>query len=205
MRKRRLVLIVAGITVVAVAAFSRWRANPSACPYSFSFSLQLPHPSITRSRLRDILAPAPGERMLEVGPGTGYYSLDAARWVEPDGALDILDVQQEMLDHTVRRARESGISNIVPTRGDARKLPYPDGSFDGAFLVATLGETPDEDAALRELRRVLRSGGRLVVGEALLDPHMVPFGELRERAEAAGLRFGRRFRGRLGYYARFSA
>jgi ubiquinone/menaquinone biosynthesis C-methylase UbiE len=42
--------------------------------------------------------------VLEVGPGTGYYSLHAARWIEPDSTLDILDIQQEMLDHTIRRA-----------------------------------------------------------------------------------------------------
>jgi ubiquinone/menaquinone biosynthesis C-methylase UbiE len=58
--------------------------------------------------------------MLEVGAGTGYYSLHVARWLEPGGALDVLDIQQEMLDQTVRRAHESGISNIVPVRGDAR-------------------------------------------------------------------------------------
>lgn len=181
-----------------------WRRNPSACPYSLRFSLELPHPFVTRSRLRDILAPAPGERMLEVGPGTGYYSLDAARWIGPGGTLDIVDVQQDMLDYTVRKAHQSGVWNIVPTRGDARELPYPDGSFDAAFIVVVLGEVPDKDAALRELRRVLKPGGRLVVGEVLLDPHVVTFGELRERAGAAGFRFERRLGGRVGYYARFS-
>jgi ubiquinone/menaquinone biosynthesis C-methylase UbiE len=143
--------------------------------------------------------------MLEVGAGTGYYSLHVARWLEPGGALDILDIQQEMLDQTVRRAHESGISNIVPVRGDARELPYPDNCFDAAYLNFVLGEIPDGDAALRELRRILKPGGRLVVGEAFTDPHMVRFGVLRTRAEAAGLGFERRLGGSLGYYARFAA
>ncbi len=140
-----------------------------------------------------------------MGPGTGYYSLHVARWIEPDGALDILDIQQEMLDHTIRRAHELGISNIVPTRGDARALPYPDDSFDAAYLNVTLGEVPGQDAALREMRRVLEPGGRLVVGEVFLDPHMVPFEKLRTRAEAVRLRFERRTGGPFGYYARFTA
>ncbi len=127
--------------------------------------------------------------MLEVGVGKGYYSLHVARWLEPGGVLDVLDIQQEMLDETVRRVHESGISNIVPVRGDARRLPYQDNYFDAAYLNFVLGEIPDQDAALRELRHVLKSGGRLVVGEAFADPHMVRFGALRTRAEAAGLEF----------------
>jgi len=204
MRKWSLVLNSVSIGVVIVA-FLRWRGNPSACPYSFRFSLELPHPFVTRSRLREILKPAPGERMLEVGPGTGYYSLDAARWVGSDGTLDVLDIQQEMLDHILRRARESSVPNIVPARGDAQELPYPDDRFDAAYLSFVLGEVPDQDAALRELRRVLKPGGRLVAGEALTDPHMVSFEKLRAGAEAAGLRFERRLGGPLGYYVRFAA
>ena len=81
--------------------------------------------------------------MLEVGPGTGYYSLDVAEWVAPAGQLDIFDLQQEMLDHTMRRAAERTLDNLTPGQGDARRLPYPDASFDAAFLAAVLGEIPD--------------------------------------------------------------
>ena len=143
--------------------------------------------------------------MLEVGPGTGYYTLDVAEWIAPEGRLAIFDLQQEMLDHTLRRARERGIANVEASQGDARDLPYPDASFDAAYLVTVLGEIPDQDAALRELRRVLEPDGRLVVGELLGDPHYVVFGRLRERAAAAGLRFDRRVGGPLGYFARFAA
>ena len=51
-------------------------------------------------------------------------------------------------------------------------MPFPDDSFDGAFLVTVLGEVPDQVAALRELRRVVRPNGRIVV-ELFGDPHMV--------------------------------
>jgi ubiquinone/menaquinone biosynthesis C-methylase UbiE len=209
MDKRRTALIVSGLVLAGGASLLayvvRQRKDPSACPYGLRFSLELPRPFVTRSRLGEILSPKPGERMLEVGPGTGYYSLHAARWLEPDGKLEVLDIQQEMLDHTMRRAQALGISNIVLTRGDAQMLPYPDGRFDAAYLVATLGEVSDKDRALHELRRVLKPGGRLVVGESQPDPHMVSFDKLQMLADMAGLSYERRVGGRLGYFASFRA
>lgn len=196
-RKRRLLIAAAG---GALGAGAWWRTHPSPCPYGQRFWVEAPHPLITRRRLLQILAPAPGEQLLELGPGTGYYSLPVAQRLE-GGRLCIADVQQQMLDHTTRRATESGLSNVEPTRADARQLPYPDESFDGAFTVTVLGEVPDPDRALRELARVLKPSGRLVVGEVIGDPHMVTFGSLRERAPRAGLAIKRRLGGPLGYFA----
>ena len=188
------------MAVLVVALW--WRKHPSACPYGQRLWIEAPHPLITRNRLREILEPQPGERLLEVGPGTGYYTLDVADWISPGGQLDIFDLQQEMLDHTMRRAGARGLANISPVRGDAQALPYPDATFDAAYLTTVLGEIPDQDAALRELARVLKPGGRLVVGELFGDPHWVAPGRLRRRAEAAGLVFNRRSGTPLGYFAR---
>jgi ubiquinone/menaquinone biosynthesis C-methylase UbiE len=199
----RRLLAAAALAVVATAYW--WRKNPSACPYGQRFWVEAPHPLITRGRLREALAPDPGERVLEIGPGTGYYTVDLARWLGADGAVEIFDIQQEMLDHTLERARENGVSNVHATLGDARELPYGDDSFDAAILITVLGEIPDQDAALREIDRVLRPGGRLIVGELFGDPHMVTLGALRRRAEAAGLVFERHLGPRLGYFARFRA
>jgi ubiquinone/menaquinone biosynthesis C-methylase UbiE len=108
-----------------------------------------------------------------------------------------------MLDHTMARASEVGISNITPTLGDATEMPYEDASFDAAFLVTVLGEVPDQDAALRELARVVKPGGRIVVGELVGDPHYVRLDPMRLRAAAAALTFERRSGSRLAYFARF--
>ena len=197
------IAVAAAFAVGGVALW--WRKNPSACPYNQRFWVQAPHPFITRDRLREVLEPRLGERVLEIGPGTGYYTLDVAGWVGHEGAVEIFDLQQEMLDHTVRRARERGLWNVSPTRGDAQELPYDDDSFDAAVLVTVLGEIPDQDAALREIARVLRPGGRLIVGELFGDPHMVTTKSLRRRSEAAGLRFERRVGSPLAYFARLGA
>src|SRR5919206_5179044 len=110
-QRRALIAGVALLTGVAVAlgyAFW-WRKNPSACPYEQHFFLEMPHPFLTRARLRRILAPRPGERVLEVGPGTGYYTLNVAQQIAPDGVLEILDLQQEMLGHTMCKVSERHI------------------------------------------------------------------------------------------------
>ncbi|HEX6660243.1 MAG TPA: methyltransferase domain-containing protein [Ilumatobacter sp.] len=177
-----------------------WRKHPSACPYGQRFWVEAPHPFITRPRLLEALGPAAGETVLEVGPGTGYYTLSVAERLGASGALHVFDLQQEMLDHTLRRAAAAGIDNLRPQRGDARSLPYADETFDGAFLVAVLGEIPDQLAALGELRRVLKPTGRLVVGELFGDPHMVTSSRLRKLATQAGLELERRVGPPFGYF-----
>ncbi|MEO8323982.1 MAG: class I SAM-dependent methyltransferase, partial [Actinomycetota bacterium] len=162
-----------------------------------------PHPFITRARLLGILQPGSGESLLEVGPGTGYYTLPVAEALGR-GRLDIYDLQQAMLDHTMRRAGEAGINNIVPTQGDACELPFADERFDGAFLVTVLGEISDRAAALAELHRAIRPGGRLVTGEIFGDPHMVGLSTLKREAATAGFNFETHVGNRLAYFARLS-
>lgn len=195
-------IAIAAVAAIVAAAYW-WRKNPSACPYSQRFWVEAPHPFITRDRLRDVLDPEPGERILEIGPGTGYYTLEIAEWVSPGGTVEIFDIQEEMLDHTMERARERRLGNVHPTQGDAQSLPFEDDSVDAAVLVTVLGEIPDPDAALREIERVLKPRGRLVVGEIFGDPHMITLGTLRRRAEAAGLVFEGHVGPSFGYFARF--
>ena len=196
---RRALIVVLG-ALLGVALW--WRKNPSAMPYWQRFFVELPHPGITRERLVEILEPRPKERLLEVGPGTGYYALTIAERLD-GGRLEVFDLQQEMVDHVLRRAGERGLRNVTGWTGDAQQMLFEKDRFDGAYLTVVLGEIPDQDAALRELARVVKPGGRVVVGEIALDPHYVTFGSLRERAERAGLELDRRVGGGLAYFARF--
>lgn len=197
---------LAAAASLALAAGLAWqRISPSACPYSLRWLLVFPRPGLSRDRLAAILDPGPGERLVEVGPGTGHFALPMAERVGQRGTVVGVDLQQGMLDDLAESASRRGLANIELRQGDATALPYEDGSFDGAFLVTVLGEIPDQDAALRELRRVLKPGGRVVFGETIFDPHLVSLGTLRRRCEGAGLRFERVLGvAPLGFYARFS-
>jgi ubiquinone/menaquinone biosynthesis C-methylase UbiE len=198
--RARALLGLAGVATLGAALW--WRRNPSACPYGQRFWVEAPHPVVTRDRLRSVLVPQPGERVLEIGPGTGYYTFHMADWVGPDGRVEIFDLQQEFLDHVMRG---SGVrANIVPTRGDATELPYEDDSMDAVVLTAVLGEIPDTGAALREIRRVLRPGGRLVVGELFGDPHFTTLGSLRRQSGEAGLSYQDHSGNWFAYFARLA-
>ena len=202
MRARKL-LGAAALATLAAALW--WRKNPSACPYGQRFWVEAPHPVITRDRLREVLRPQPGERVLEIGPGVGYYTLDLAEWVGPEGTIEIFDLQQEFLDHTMQRAAERSLTNLVPTQGDATALPYEDDSVDAVILTAVLGEIPDPGAALREIARVLEPGGRLLVGELFGDPHFTTQASLKRQATEVGLTWESHSGNWFAYFARLSA
>lgn len=198
----RTLLGAAGAATLAAALW--WRKNPSACPYGQRFWVEAPHPIITRERLRSVLRPEAGERLLEIGPGTGYYTFDMAEWIGSAGTVEIFDLQQEFLDHAMRGAAERGLGNIVPTQGDATSLPYDDDSIDAVVLTAVLGEIPDPGAALAEIGRVLRPGGRLVVGELFGDPHFTTLSSLKRQAGQVDLFYEEHSGNWFGYFARLS-
>lgn len=179
------------------------RRHPTACPYAHRWMVELPKPGVSVKRLLEVLDPQPKERLLEIGPGTGYYTLPVAARLEK-GKVEVFDLQQEFLDLVAGRAGERGLTNVVGWQGDAQDLLFEDNRFDGAFLVTVLGEIPDQEAALRELARVVKPGGRVVFGEVAFDPHIVPLDSLKQRAHAAGLQFERREGTPLGYVARFA-
>jgi ubiquinone/menaquinone biosynthesis C-methylase UbiE len=198
MRPRHLLGAAAAATL---AAALWWRKNPSACPYGQRFWVEAPHPIITRERLRSVLRPEPGERLLEIGVGTGYYSLDLAEWVGPEGTLELFDLQREFLDHVMRAAAERGLQNLISTQGDATDLPYEDASIDAAVLTAVLGEIPDSVAALHEIRRVLKPSGRLIVGELFGDPHFTTRASLQRMCADADLQLTDLSGNWFGYFA----
>jgi precorrin-6B methylase 2 len=93
--------------------------EPLSLPVPQRFWVEAPHPFIGRERLQEALRPEPGMNVLEVGPGTGYYTLETAKRLMPGGSLQIFDLQQQMLDHTMRRAEAAGVGNVEPRRASS--------------------------------------------------------------------------------------
>jgi SAM-dependent methyltransferase len=162
------------------------RRSPVPMPYFLWCALLLPRGPHSPKNLERVLKPRNGERILEIGPGIGVHALPVASSLLPNGVLDVLDVQQNMLDKLALRAARNGLTNIMPKQGDAQKLPYPDRAFDAAYLISVLGEIPDTVAALCELKRVLKPRGRLVVSEVLIDPDFISLSALQGKAVDAG-------------------
>lgn len=126
-----------------------------------------------------------GQTVLEIGPGTGFYSVEAAKRVGEEGRLICLDLQSDMLRHTRARMAAIGLRARF-VRADACALPFRESCIDHVLLVTVLGEIPDRRRALAEIRQVLRPGGRLSVSEQFPDPDFVPRRTLSEELGAAG-------------------
>ncbi|MDX1384136.1 MAG: methyltransferase domain-containing protein [Thermoanaerobaculia bacterium] len=178
---------------------------PSPIPYALRWTLRAPRGKQSAAHVRGLLEPRPGERVLEIGPGPGLHAVPVAASLVPGGRLEVLDVQLAMLRDVLKRAADREVVGIAATQGDACSLPYGDASFDAACLIGVLGEIPDGDAALRELRRVLKPGGRVVVGEVFFDPDFVRLGELERRMGLASFALDRKQGGSLSFLARFVA
>jgi len=192
------------IALVAAVAARAWSQKyPGPMPHVGSWTLFMPRGPLSATRLKEVLQPRSGERILEVGPGVGIYSLPIAAALAPSGLLDVVDVQAEMLADLLRRAEKADIRNIVASHGDAQRLAYPEDMFDAAYLISVLGEIPDPAAALRELRRVLKPAGRLVVGEFVIDPDFTSARRTRELAATAGFVLERTVGPRLAYFTLF--
>ena len=108
--------------------------------------------------------------VLEIGPGPGTFTFEAARRTGEEGKVCAVDIQPAMVSKLNSKLQRKGISNVVARVASAYELPFPDRTFDRVFMVAVLAEIPERKRALLEFRRVLKDDGLLAVGELLPDP-----------------------------------
>jgi arsenite methyltransferase len=116
-----------------------------------------------RQAVRALLSAQPGERVLDIGAGPGLLAAELAADVGAHGAVTGLDPSESMLALAARRELPPGAAPLELVRGDAYVLPFPDGRFDAAVSTQVYEYVDDVARALREVRRVLRSSGRLLV------------------------------------------
>lgn len=115
------------------------------------------------NRSMDLLALQPGERVLEVGCGSGVFLPVLAEAVRESGKVIGLNQAPTFVEQARQRTYET--QWIQVDQGDACALPYPDQAFDAAHCERVLMHLEDPSAALCEMRRVVRPGGRVVVAE----------------------------------------
>ena len=114
-----------------------------------------------RGLVREAIAAESGDRVLDVGCGGGFSVAELLDSVGPDGTIVGVDASAAMLDLATRRC--SGHDNVAFREGDAPTLPVEDRGFDVVFSVQVLEYVADATAALAEMRRALRPGGRVVI------------------------------------------
>ncbi len=185
-------LSVAGFgALLGFEATQRAQHNLQPQPLPHQFARLLEHPwrlqVLDPPQILDIAGVTAGVTVLDLGCGTGLFTRTAAHMVGVGGHVHAVDLQAAMLDQASRRANAEGVAERITLHHcGAYELPLPDDAVDVALLVSTLGEIPDKPAALNELRRVIKAGGRLAVTEELYNPaYMLP-GNVRRHAQEAG-------------------
>jgi ubiquinone/menaquinone biosynthesis C-methylase UbiE len=167
---------------------------------------------LVRERMIDLLSLSRGGRVLETGCGTCRDSTRIARRLGREGALFLQDLSPNMLRLGRERTQDLAVEGETPSLeffiGNATRLPFPDRYFDAAFHFGGLNLFSDKASALREMARVVRVGGRVVVGDESLAPWLrnseygkillnsnslyryeIPIGMLPETAREVGLRW----------------
>src|SRR5215208_6919263 len=125
-------------------------------------------------RTLELLGIQPGMQVLELGPGSGLFTLEAARLVGDQGRLVCVDLQMAMLRPLKHDIQVVGLKNVFLQAATAERLPIRDSHFDLVLAIAVLPMVPHKHQALQELRRVLKPGGLLAVSEELVEPEYVP-------------------------------
>jgi len=130
-----------------------------------------------------------GQRVLEIGCGSGGFTTFVARAIGPTGHVEALDIQSAMLSQLEKKLalpENQDIQNITLHQASAYELPFENEVLDLVYMITVLPEIPDQSQALEEIRRVLQPGGILAVSELLMDPDYPLKETTARRCEEAG-------------------
>ena len=142
-----------------------------------------------------------GQRICDLGCGNGFYTLELARRVGPDGLVYAVDIQPEMLRMLSRRAAEEGLDNIRPILGTVADPRLPAGKVDLVLCIDVYHEFSHPELMLARIRESLSAKGQLVLAEFRGEDPAVPIkplhkmtkAQVRAELEPAGFRLAREF------------
>jgi demethylmenaquinone methyltransferase/2-methoxy-6-polyprenyl-1,4-benzoquinol methylase len=118
-----------------------------------------------RRRAAELASVSPGDRVLDVATGTGDLALELARRVSPGGEVVGIDFSERMLELARTKANAASEADVRFESANALALPFPDGAYDAATVGFGARNFADLERGLREMARVVRPGGRVVVLE----------------------------------------
>ena len=159
-------------------------------PHQYAFTLLIPLRNIFLSprQLIKRLELSPTMKVLELGPGPGYFSVKVAQ-ILTKGKLVLADIQQEMLDYARKRLAKKRLKNVDYYLCDGTNFAFEENTFDRIFMVTVLGEVENKDAYLEEFYRILKKDGILSISELAGDPDKMTIDEVKELAEKHNFSF----------------
>ncbi len=142
-----------------------------------------------------------GQRICDLGCGNGFYTLELARRVGPEGIIYAVDIQPEMLRMLAERAADEGLTNIRPILGTVVDPRLPEGEVDVLLCVDVYHEFSHPEPMLARMRESLAKGGQLVLAEFRAEDPAVPIkplhkmskDQIRKELEPAGFRVAKEF------------
>ncbi len=134
--------------------------------------------------LLEALAIKKGQKICDLGCGNGFYTLELARRVGPEGIVYAVDIQPEMLRMLARRAAEEGLTNIRPILGTFIDPRLPEGQVDLVLCIDVYHEFSHPEQMLARIRESLAADGRLVLAEFRGEDPAVPIKPLHKMTKA---------------------
>lgn len=181
-------------TLIILIGFLLRRLYEFPMPLFLSFLLD--------SKLRKKIQPAEkiinisemkkGSTILDLGCGPGSYTLDFARALGKEGKVYAVDIQFGMLKKLKKKLQKpenKDIQNVEMKIADACQLPFSDNFFDIVYLISVLPEIRDKTKVLKEVRRVLKNSGNLIVSETIFDPDYPLKGTTKKWCQEANFEF----------------
>lgn len=170
------------------------------CPFWLSFLVELDNP-LTKSNHADVIIEnsniLPKQTVTDYGCGPGRLTIPLAKKVGPEGQVNAIDIQAEMLTKVAQKAANYNLNNINYLEG---QLGNGDSEYplcDRAFLITVLGEIQNKKAALQQIFDTIHNGGTLTIAETVFDPHFQSYEKVLKLAKQVGFieqhYFGNRF------------